>query len=223
MQDYYLFVDTETSGLPKNWEAAYATKNNWPHVIQMAWVVYDYQWKEVIRKNFYVKNDKIKIERSAQKIHHISVQYLHEFGIDIQIILDDFSNDVLKYNPILIGHFIEFDYHMINVELYRTGKKNILEDLQKFCTMKASKPYVLNPSKDLLKLNEFYFELFKEEPADFHNALSDALNTAKIFFHLLSKKEITPEIMKQQTDNFRDNSDNMNTQTNNLFTRLFSL
>lgn len=36
LQDYFLVIDTETSGLPKKWDAPYGTKNNWSHVLQIA-------------------------------------------------------------------------------------------------------------------------------------------------------------------------------------------
>jgi hypothetical protein len=51
--------------------------------------------------------------------------------------------------------------------------------------MKASEPFVRNPKIEQLKLNEFYIELFNEVPKQIHNALSDAIHTARIFFYLM--------------------------------------
>lgn len=32
----YLFFDTETTGLPKNWKAPVSDLNNWPRLVQLA-------------------------------------------------------------------------------------------------------------------------------------------------------------------------------------------
>lgn len=221
MQSYYLVIDTETSGLPKNWKAPYSKENNWPHIIQIAWIVYDRYATEVDRKNLFIRNDDFSIEESSQKIHHITSEFLQLHGKPLNIVMQQFYDDVLKYQPTIIGHFIEFDYHMVNVEFFRLGIPNALLHLPIFCTMKASKSYVKNPSVELLKLNDFYQELFNESPKDFHNALSDALNTAKIYFHLLEQKEITDISIAQQQEEFSWRS-KTNSHATNLFNRLFS-
>jgi DNA polymerase III epsilon subunit-like protein len=38
---YTTVFDSETTGLPKNWKASMKDLDNWPRVIQLAWVVYD--------------------------------------------------------------------------------------------------------------------------------------------------------------------------------------
>jgi hypothetical protein len=40
-----LFFDTETSGLPKNWNAPVEQIENWPRLVQIAWQIYDLQGK----------------------------------------------------------------------------------------------------------------------------------------------------------------------------------
>ncbi|KAF0237889.1 MAG: DNA polymerase III subunit [Prolixibacteraceae bacterium] len=37
----YLFFDTETTGLPKNWKAPVTDLNNWPRLVQLAYLLYD--------------------------------------------------------------------------------------------------------------------------------------------------------------------------------------
>ena len=46
----YLFIDTETTGLPKEYDAPYTDIDNWPRLVQLAWIVYDYT-TIVVRKN----------------------------------------------------------------------------------------------------------------------------------------------------------------------------
>ncbi|MFR6285749.1 MAG: hypothetical protein ACLUN1_18295 [Odoribacter splanchnicus] len=37
----YLFFDTETTGLPKQWNAPVTDLENWPRLVQLAWIMYD--------------------------------------------------------------------------------------------------------------------------------------------------------------------------------------
>jgi len=37
----YLFFDTETTGLPKSWKAPVTDLNNWPRLVQLAYLQYD--------------------------------------------------------------------------------------------------------------------------------------------------------------------------------------
>jgi uncharacterized protein YprB with RNaseH-like and TPR domain len=39
-QNMYLFFDTETTGLPKNWKAPVTDLNNWPRLVQFAFLKY---------------------------------------------------------------------------------------------------------------------------------------------------------------------------------------
>jgi DNA polymerase-3 subunit epsilon len=191
LQEYFLVVDTETSGLPKSWSAPYSNEKNWPYIVQIAWIVYDKFHQEIKRENHYIKNTDFTIDKAALKIHNITAEYLQQHGEDKKNVMLQFSEDIAKYNPLVIGHFIELDYHMVNVELYRIGKENTFKDLAFFCTMKASAPYITNTVISHLKLDKFYTILFNEVPENVHNALSDTLNTAKIFFHLLKTDKIS--------------------------------
>ena len=37
----YLFCDTETTGVPRNYNAPVTDTNNWPHLVQLGWIVTD--------------------------------------------------------------------------------------------------------------------------------------------------------------------------------------
>ena len=43
----YLFFDTETTGLPRNWKAPVTDLNNWPRMVQIAWILSDSFNKEL--------------------------------------------------------------------------------------------------------------------------------------------------------------------------------
>ena len=223
VQDFFLFIDTETSGLPKNWTAPYDKEKNWPYIIQLAWVIFDQEYREIKRANYFIKCTDFKIEKSSQKIHHITEAFLMMNGGSREDALEALNQDLIKYQPLVVGHFMEFDYHMVNAEHQRIGKPTELNHLPLFCTMKASAPFVNNPAKELLKLNEFYEELFNEAPEAFHQALADAINTSRIFFELRKMGKVTAKSIKQQNNNFTINHKASNPETAKSFiSRLFS-
>jgi len=190
VKDHFLVVDTETSGLPKKWDLPYDAKNNWPHVVQIAWIIFNAKGEELKRENHYIKNNDFKISKSAQNIHHLDSEFLKKNGKDRLHVMQRLAKDLENYQPLIIAHFVELDFHMICAEFFRTNIKSNIGQLPLFCTMKASKPYIKNPSIKYLKLNRFYKTIFNKRPEKLHDALSDALLTAEIFFYLLQNGEI---------------------------------
>ncbi|QEK51045.1 3'-5' exonuclease [Pedobacter aquae] len=203
MKDYLLFIDTETSGLPKKWDKPYQDTDNWPTCIQLAWIIYHKSGEEVKRENFYMKLQDLKIEDSAFKIHGITPTFLEENGIKRKQVLQKFAYDVKKYNPLLIAHFMELDFHIVGVDAYRAKLKNPIENSPLFCTMLASSKYVHNPTVNFLRLGELYHFLFDEKMEQQHHALKDAEATAACFFEMLKRGDITAEQMETQQFNFK--------------------
>jgi DNA polymerase-3 subunit epsilon len=209
LHDYFLFIDTETSSLPKNWRAHYSKENNWPHILQIAWIIFDSNYAEVKRENHYIENNGFSIDKAAQKIHNITTEFLKINGEPIERVMQLFCDDMIQFNPLVIGHFIELDFHMVNVELNRLGMESIFETSTFYCTMKTSADYVTNSIISHLKLDKFYTILFNEEPEESHNALTDASNTSKIFFHLLQDKKISLTSIYNQEHTFIKVSDGL--------------
>lgn len=198
--DYLLFVDTETTGLPKKWNEAYSTKNNWPHIVQIAWIITDFKGKVLKKENHYIKIGEEKISENAYKIHHISSKFLSLHGKPRAWVLDLFDQDIRYYQPLLVGHFMELDFHMLKADYFRSDLSTyILDQLPQYCTMQTSSRYVRNPEVQGLRLGEFYTYLFNEKARKMHNALADTETTLKIFFELLNINEISKEeIFSQQ-------------------------
>jgi DNA polymerase-3 subunit epsilon len=98
---------------------------------------------------------------------------------------------------------MEFDFHMIAADFYRTGMDNPLKKEMTFCTMIATTHLVQNPVLKFFKLGELYEALFHTTLNNQHDALVDAGATAECFFELVKRGEITDEsILDQQR---RDN------------------
>ncbi len=37
----HIIFDTETVGLPKSWNAPFSDLENWPRMVQIAWMIFD--------------------------------------------------------------------------------------------------------------------------------------------------------------------------------------
>ena len=55
----YLIFDTETTGLPKSWNAPIIDTDNWPRCIQIAWQLHDNMGNVLEHNNFLIQPDGI--------------------------------------------------------------------------------------------------------------------------------------------------------------------
>jgi DNA polymerase-3 subunit epsilon len=202
LKDYFLFVDTETSGLPKRWDQPYAVKGNWPFSIQIAWIVFDKKGTEIKRENHYINEPDFSIEPSALKIHGITHEFLKENGERRKKVMNKLAYDIKKYNPMLVGHFIELDFHMLSADFYRSGIDCPLYRYPLFCTMLASKKYVTNPRAKFLRLSELYSYLFDQSVNNIHDAIVDVEITAASFFELVRRGEINEHVIQAHQSHF---------------------
>ena len=198
LKDFLLFIDIEASGLPKKWNAPYGQSHHWPCTLQVAWVIFKEDGTEVKSENHYIENDGVKIRKSALKIHGITRQYLSKEGESKQQVLRMLADDLQQYSPLVIGHFIEFDYHVLSADYYRCGLPNPFSNAPLFCTMLATKGYLPESKRTFLKLFDIYNLLFNETLHHQHNAFVDARATAEVFFELKNRGHITDEQIKVQ-------------------------
>lgn len=203
MQKHVLVIDTETSGLPKKWDAPYSSKSSWPHVLQIAWLIYTNDGLLLKKENHYLKPGNFKITKGSLKIHHLTAAFLEANGEDRWSVFDKLASDISTYSPLVVAHFAELDFCMVGAEYHRLNLPNPLQNSAFFCTLKASAAYVKNPTFNFLKLNVFYKTLFKKRPENLHNAIVDAELTAEIFFHLLQKGEVNDLIVKEHSSIIR--------------------
>lgn len=191
MKKYFLFIDTETAGLPKRWDLPYSATDNWTSAVQISWIVYGENGKEIKRENFYVDAEDLEISTQSYKIHGITKEFLSKKGHTRRLVLEKLSVDIQRYQPLIIGHFTEFDIHTLSCDYYRADLENPFLDSQFYCTMIKSKDYVRNPEVDYFRLPQLYEFLFDEEMERSHNALIDAKATAKCFFEIIKRGDIS--------------------------------
>lgn len=200
MEDFILFVDTETSGLPKNWDKP--TVEQWPYIVQVAWVIFNKEGEEVKRENHYIRDEKITIDPQSEKIHGITQDTLMARGEKRVKVLKKLSKDLKYYKPLLVGHLIEFDKQMLGLSLQRAGLRNDLNSYPSFCTMRSNAHYMRLSNQAYPKLGELYQTLFGKPMEGQHDALSDCLGTATCFFELVLRNEVTDRVILQQQKEF---------------------
>lgn len=198
MTDNLLFIDTEASGLPKKWNAPYSKVNNWPFSVQVSWLIYNCNGLLIKQENHYINNYDFEITPAALEIHGITREYLNQHGEPRHQVMQLLAADLENYKPILIGHFMELDFHVISADFFRSGIENPAKNLPLFCTMLATKKLRKNPQNKYLRLGQLYQMLFHQPLSGQHNALIDVKATAKCFFELSKTGEIDDEYIYQQ-------------------------
>lgn len=198
MTDYLLFIDTEASGLPKKWNLSYSHDKNWPHIAQLSWIIYSNSGAEVKRENHFIGDNDFEISNSANKIHGITRHFLNKHGHSRREVLLLLTKDLAHYKPLVVGHFMEFDFNLVGIDSFRAGIENPFLKFATFCTMHATTHLVENPAKKYLNLCELHSYLFRTSLTNHHNAIEDARATARCFFELLRRGEIDEEKIERQ-------------------------
>jgi len=184
----YLFFDTETTGLPKKWQAPISDLDNWPRIVQLAWILSDDKGKQVAGKNYIIKPEGFLIPEESSRVHGISTEKAIKEGIALEKALSDFSYDLSQAN-LLIAHNINFDEKIIGAEFLRKNVESNLEEIYKFCTMQSTTNYcqIEKPNGYGYKwprLEELHLKLFNKNFDNAHDALADVKACARCFFEL---------------------------------------
>ena len=198
LRDYLLFIDTETSGLPKNWSQPYTNGEAWPHILQVAWVIYESSGPLVKSESYYLKPTDYDISPASGAIHGLTLQFLEQQGHSRYAVMQLLLDDLRKYKPLVIGHFMELDFHMLGVTFQRVGLPNALVGLPTFCTMRLTDQFVRPAGRRFLRLPELYERLFGRPMLREHDALTDAQATADCFFELWRNGDIPDEAFDNQ-------------------------
>lgn len=224
MNDYLIFIDTEASGLPVNWHLPYSTEGNWPSAVQVSWLIYTRDGQEVKREDHFILNTDFIITPKAMEIHGINPGILAVKGKPRKQIMQLLADDLNKYQPMVVGHFIQLDYHILGADFYRAGIDNPLLNLPVFCTMLATTQLIWTPMPKSLLLGDLYAFLFYKPLLNQHNALTDAEAAAQCYFELLKRGEISEKlILKQQKEAGIKNLENKPVKFFQLFIPLIAL
>mgnify|MGYP001136515466 CR=1 FL=1 len=192
----YLIFDTETTGLPQNYNAPLTDFENWPRLVQIAWQLHDMRGNLLVARNLIVKPDGFTIPYNSVQIHGISTERAMEEGLDIKEVLSMLKDDIAKAEH-GIGHNIEFDYNIVGSEYLRAGLDNPLEELSDIDTKLEGTNFCAIPGGrggqfKWPTLTELHQKLFGKGFDDAHDAAYDVDATARCFFGLIKESVIPP-------------------------------
>lgn len=183
----YLFFDTETTGLPRNYNAPFSDSNNWPRMVQLAWILADESGEILETNDRIIFPAGYKIPDEVSRLHGITTEIAMEKGVDLDLTLVDFSISIGKCE-LIIAHNVSFDRAIIEAENLRVGNTNPILRKPTFCTKEKSTNICKIPGNrggyKWPKLQELHEFLFGHKFDDAHNALNDVSATVKCYFKL---------------------------------------
>ena len=188
----FLIFDTETTGLPRNYNAPLSDLDNWPRMVQIAWQLHDKTGKLLHHDAIIVKPEGYTIPFNAVQIHGITTERALEEGRDIATVLREFAN-IINRCDYLCGHNIEFDINIIGAEFLRIGLQNffenkaIIDTKNDDTTQFSALPGGRGGKFKWPTLTELYFKLFNANFEEAHNAAFDVQATARVFFEIIKR------------------------------------
>jgi DNA polymerase III subunit epsilon len=188
----FLFFDTETTGLPKNWKRPHTDTDNWPRMVQIAWLLFDLKGKQLDSKNYIIKPDGYTIPKEVSMIHGITTSRAENEGHDLIQVLTEFS-EYINESEYMVAHNMSFDEKIAGAEFVRKNVPNKLFVKKRFCTMLSSTDICKIPGPygyKWPKLAELHYKLFREDFDDAHDASVDISITAKCFWEMKKRKLI---------------------------------
>ncbi|WP_439131094.1 DNA polymerase III subunit alpha [Polaribacter sp.] len=208
----YLIFDTETTGLPKSWNAPITDTDNWPRCIQIAWQLHDEMGNLLEHNDFLIKPEGFNIPYDAERIHGISTELADEQGIDLEEGLQLF-NEALQKTKFIVGQNVGFDVNIMGCEFHRLGVENNLTKLPVLdtCTEKTAQMCQIPGGRGgkfkLPTLTELHNHLFGVGFGEAHNATADVEATTRCFLELIRLREFTKEQLDVDADYFKNFSE----------------
>ena len=208
----YLIFDTETTGLPKSWNAPITNTDNWPRCVQIAWQLHDKMGVVVAHNDFLIKPDGYNIPYDAERIHGISTELAEEQGIALAEGLTLFQ-EALQKTTFIVGQNLNFDLNIMGCEFHRLGIENNLTSLPILdtCTEKTAFMCKIPGGRGgkfkLPTLTELHQHLFGIGFGEAHNATADVEATTRCFLELIRLGEFTKEQLAVEADYFKEFSE----------------
>ncbi|TKB98825.1 DNA polymerase III subunit alpha [Pedobacter cryophilus] len=205
----YLIFDTETTGLPKRWDAPITDTDNWPRCIQIAWQLHNEMGELIAHEDYLVKPDGFNIPYDAERIHGISTELAIEKGIPLAEVLEKF-NTALAQAKFVVGQNLGFDINIMGCELHRMACPSILAEMPILdtCTEVTASLLKLPGGRGgkfkLPNLTELHQYLFDKPFAEAHNATADVEATTRCFFELVRREVFTKEELQVEVAYFEE-------------------
>ena len=205
----YLIFDTETTGLPKRWDAPITDSANWPRCIQIAWQLHDEMGNLIEHQDYLVKPDGFNIPYDAERIHGISTELADAEGIALAEVLEKF-NVALGKSKFIVGQNLGFDVNIMGAEFHRMAIDSPMATMPILdtCTEVTAKLLQLPGGRGgrfkLPTLTELHQFLFNKPFSEAHNATADVEATTRCFLELIRKEIFTKEELDVPASYFQD-------------------
>lgn len=183
----YLFFDTETTGIPRDYQASCTDTDNWPRLVQLGWILTDAQGNTLNEGNRIVRPEGFIIPTQASDVHGITTERALAEGLEFREVMLEFYQDLYRCTQ-LVGHNIHFDLKVMGAEYYRLGYDyRCMIARPSTCTMQATIEFCNIPGHygpKWPRLQELYVKLFGREFEGAHDAMADIRATRECFFEL---------------------------------------
>jgi DNA polymerase-3 subunit epsilon len=183
----YLFFDTETTGLPRDWKAPVTDLNNLPSLVQLAYLQFDNNGNKISEGDFIIKPNGYIIPKESSNIHGITHEKGMNEGVDLHNVLIDF-HALINNSQTLVAYNMSFDEKIVGSEFLKNGFHNTIPSKPKICTMEKTTYFCNIPGfygkPKWPKPSELHYKLFGFEFEEAHNAMIDINVTAKCFWEL---------------------------------------
>jgi DNA polymerase-3 subunit alpha len=205
----YLIFDTETTGLPKRWDAPITDTANWPRCIQIAWQLHDDMGKLIEHQDYLVKPEGFNIPYDAERIHGISTELAEAEGVSLAEVLEKF-NVALGKAKFIVGQNLGFDVNIMGCEFHRLAVESPMATMPVLdtCTEVTAKLLQLPGGRGgrfkLPTLTELHQYLFNRPFSEAHNATADVEATTRCFLELIRRENYTPEKLDVPVSYFQD-------------------
>ena len=170
----YLIFDTETTGLPKRWDAPLTDADNWPRCIQIAWQLHDASGTCINHQDYLIKPEGFTIPFESEQVHGISTALAEAEGIPLETVLEKLAV-ALKQAQYVVGHNINFDRNIMGAEFLRVDGNDPLVSFSLIdtCTEETAALCQLPGGRGgkfkLPTLSELYYHLFGSRFEGFKN------------------------------------------------------
>ena len=201
----YLIFDTETTGLPKRFNAPLTETDNWPRCIQIAWQLHDEMGKLIEHQDYLIKPEGFNIPFDAERIHGISTELALTQGVALSEVLKKF-NIALDKAKFVVGQNVNFDLNIMGCEFHRMQMETPLNQMPILdtCTEITADLLKLPGGRGgkfkLPTLTELHQFLFDTPFAEAHNATADVEATTRCFLELIKREVFTQEMLDVPDD-----------------------
>lgn len=189
-----LVLDCETTGLPPKGADWREDFEQYPHVVQLAWLSQDWtgnDWTGRKERSYIIRPEGWEVPEESVKIHGISQGRAFMEGYFFWEVINEFVKDCADAY-LIIGHNIYFDVSIIKANILREmgqryydtfdcesslhkGKRiDTMRSAMKWCDARTQDGRLKFPS-----LAELYSRCFKGESFPAHNALEDVRALAR--------------------------------------------